>query len=169
MFTESPEIRQLADGTISLYRNVKLMNGSQEMGLADRMVVEHRTGNQETVLIIPNNAGQVSVKRAIPQIQLRTSAVGTTSSGGFSLEDVDGNAEKRLLKLYRLFKVVKAAKAEWIVPAHEPRSVIVSRLNDGWKCEHALPQSITEKEQIVLCDSCHADWKAGMELVPEGE
>jgi hypothetical protein len=60
------EILKVADGTVRLRRNVKFMNGTQETGAGDRMIVEHLIGNEEAVVIIQEN-GKQKVKRLVPQ------------------------------------------------------------------------------------------------------
>jgi hypothetical protein len=94
----------LADATVSLYRDIKFMNGTKEIGSGDRMVVQYLTANEEDVVIVHEGA-EPQIKRLVPQVEITTSslAVPATSRGGFSLAAVDAETEKRLLAIYKMF------------------------------------------------------------------
>ncbi|PYX10273.1 MAG: hypothetical protein DMG88_03190 [Acidobacteria bacterium] len=106
MAKQTPETLELADGTVSLYRNVMLMDGTPEFGVADRMIVQH-LGNEQDVVVMADESGHRTVKRTVPQIQLQTSPVGTTSGSGYSLADLDAKTQERLLVIYKLFQKKK--------------------------------------------------------------
>ena len=104
MTDELAEKLTLADATVSLYRDIKFMNGTKEIGGGDRMVVRYLTANEEDVVIVHEGA-EPQIKRLVPQVEITTSSltVPATSRGGFSLAAVDAETEKRLLAIYKMF------------------------------------------------------------------
>jgi len=104
MADRPPEKLRLMDGTAWLYRNVKFVHGTQELGAGDHMIVEHVTGNEEDVVVI-QESGKSKIKRLVKHLEIQTSspAVSATSTVGHSLADVDADTERRLLAIYKKF------------------------------------------------------------------
>ena len=106
MSNQPDETLKLADGTVSLYRKVKFMQGATEVAVADHMIVQHVTGNEDDVVVLTEN-GNPTVKRLVPQLEISVPppAVGGSSSrGGFSFAALPADEEKRLLAIYKMFR-----------------------------------------------------------------
>lgn len=106
MANQPDETLKLADGTVSLYRKVKFMQGATEVAVADHMIVQHVTGNEDDVVVLTEN-GKPTVKRLVAQLEISVPppAVGGSSSrGGFSFAPLPAEEEKRLLAIYKMFK-----------------------------------------------------------------
>lgn len=100
-----PEKLTLADGIVTLYRDTKFMVGTKEVGSGDHMIVQHRTGNEEDVVVVKVD-GTERVKRVVRQMQVQSPsspALNSTVTFGSSLADVDEKTEKRLLTIYEMF------------------------------------------------------------------
>lgn len=80
------------------------MSGAKELATGDRMLVEYTTGDEEDVVIIKED-GELRVKRLVQQLQILPSSpsVSPVTTVGFSLVDLDGEAEKRFLAIYEMF------------------------------------------------------------------
>jgi len=104
MADQPAEKLKLDDGTVSLYRNVKFMHGTQELGAGDHMIVQHVTGDEEDIVVI-QEGGKAKVKRLVEHLEIQTSspAVPATGTVGHSFADVDADTEKRLLAIYKMF------------------------------------------------------------------
>ena len=104
MADQPPEKLRLMDGTVWLYRNVKFMHGTQELGAGDHMVVEHVTGNEEDV-VVTQEGGKAKVKRLVKHLEIQASSPGVhaPSTVSHSLADVDVDTERRLLAIYKRF------------------------------------------------------------------
>ena len=103
----------LADGTVSLYRNVRAMIGAEEVTSVDRMIVDHiTTGGEEDVVVI-QESGKPRIKRVVQHLQIQTlsQAVPTTGGVAYSFADVDTDTEARLLAIYKMFPQESATKA----------------------------------------------------------
>jgi hypothetical protein len=104
MTDQPPEKLRLLQGTAWLYRNVKFMHSTQELGAGDHMIVEHVSGNEEDVVVI-QEGGKAKVKRVVKHLEIQPSspAVPATSTVSHSLADVDADTERRLLAIYKRF------------------------------------------------------------------
>jgi len=85
----------LSNGTVSLYKHVQFKDGEKLVCTADRMVVEHLTGNEEHVVIL-REKGTLIVKRLVLQIEVGSGGRG----GGASFADLGEEAVERYLALY---------------------------------------------------------------------
>lgn len=105
MTEKPPETLSLADGNVTLYRNTKLMVGTQEVGSGDHMIVEHLTGNQDDVMVVKED-GKDRVKRVVRQMQVQSPpspALDSRVTFGSSLAALDEKNENRLLAIYKMF------------------------------------------------------------------
>ncbi len=98
------ETRKLVDGEVSLYRNVKWMDGPKEVAVGDHMIVQHITGNADDVVVL-NEAGKLRVKRLVTHMVISTSSPAVPASAKFpqSFAELPDAEEKRLLAIYNLF------------------------------------------------------------------
>jgi hypothetical protein len=104
MAEKPTEKLKLADGTVSLQRDIQLKYSPTETGVGDHMIVQHVTGTEENVIII-KTAGKPRVKRLAMHMDVApsTPAVPSLTAVSHSLEDVDQDDEKRLLAIYDMF------------------------------------------------------------------
>jgi hypothetical protein len=105
MEDKPPEKLNLADGTVTLWRDTQFMVGGQEVGKGDHMIVQNLTGNEEDVVIVKID-GKNRVKRVVRQMQVQSPsspALDSTVTFGSVLADLDAETEKRLLALYKMF------------------------------------------------------------------
>jgi len=96
---------KLADAEVTLTRNVQLMDGAQQWGTADRMIIEHFLGNSDAMMIIVQD-GQLRAKRLVPKIDFTVGPPprSTTSRGYHDFADFKPEDEKRFLAIYRMFR-----------------------------------------------------------------
>jgi hypothetical protein len=75
-------------------------------------------------------------------------------------------------------KITRANRTDWIAPFHadlrsvllSPNEIFVSRSGVVFTsslCEHAAPQPASEEYEIIACEVCCADLRAGAPIAQE--
>jgi len=95
---------KLADSTVTLRRGIELKFSPTESGTGDHMTVQYFSGNADEVVVF-SSGGATQVKRLVMHMDIQASstpALPAMTGTHFSLENVDDDDEKRLLKIHEM-------------------------------------------------------------------